>query len=333
MWSLERPLALLFLLLLPVGIYFRHFWSGRGGRIAFAHRNWRGRGNPPVDVGVVIVYVFSLVLFWVGIVMLVVALSGPLRIERERVYLNRGIDIMVTLDESPSMGAQDLRPGNRFEVARQTIAEFVQNRENDAVGLVTFGRQALLRVPPTVDHDFLLDQLNSLTLFSLGDGTAIGLGLALSLLHLSDLEEGERVVVLLTDGNNNAGEIAPATAVAMARELGIRVYVIGLGRSEETVLEFIDPETGELFRGTYQGGFDERLLREIAEGTGGAYFYAGTSGALQSVFQAIDTIETVERRVRVSVRTHPIYRVFVFIGLALILADYLLRRIILRESP
>lgn len=327
----ESPGYLFLLLFVPVGIYFRHFWPGRGGKLPFAFRIWNTRGFNPSFVVRRAVFALAVVSFWLGVVALIAALAGPATVDRERVYLNRGTDMMVILDESPSMAAEDFAPVNRFETARDTIRRFVERRENDSIGLVSFSKEAALRVPPTTDYEKLVDSLDELQIMNLGDGTAIGMGIALGALHLRSSSAPEKVIILLTDGKNNAGEVLPETAARVATELGIRIYTIGIGSESETRIEFENPETGQVYRGTFEGGFDEELLQEIAEFSGGAYFYAGTSGTLESVFEAIDSIETVEKRVRIEVRTESQHRILIIFALAALLFDFFIRKLLLRE--
>ncbi|MFP4483470.1 MAG: VWA domain-containing protein [Spirochaetota bacterium] len=331
MWVFREPLFLALLVLVPVGIFFRHFRRNRGGNVAFPFHVWGGTGFTPRYRGVRLLRGIGILSFWVGVSALIVATARPATVERQRVFLTRGVDIMIVLDESPSMAARDFVPENRFETAREVIRRFVERRENDPIGLVSFGREATLRVPPTTYYEEVLRALEGLQIMSLGDGTAIGMGLALASLHLSSSSASEKVVILLTDGENNAGEIFPETAATVADQLGIRIYAIGIGNTDETRLEFTDPDTGQTFRGTFQGGFDEELLRRIAESSGGAYFYAGTSGTLAGVFEAIDSIETVEKRVRIDVKTTPHHRPVIFFGLAAIGLDVLIRKWLLRE--
>mgnify|MGYP006300522819 FL=1 len=138
-------------------------------------------------------------------------------------------------------------------------------------------------------------------------------------------------MILLTDGRNNAGEVLPTTAAQVAAEMGIRIYTIGIGSEEEAPFELVVPDTGEVLRGTYRGGFDEALLTAVADTSGGTYYSAASAGTLQAVFDAIDSIETVERRVRVEVNATPRHRVFILIGLALIGLDFLFRKLLLGE--
>jgi Ca-activated chloride channel family protein len=271
------------------------------------------------------------VLFWAGVVVLIVALTGPVIIKRNRIYLNRGIDIMLVLDQSPSMSAQDFAPDNRFETARAVIRDFINGREHDPIGLVGFGKEAALRAPPTTNYDIVLDTLDDLNIMELGDGTAIGMGLAVAILHLESSTAEERVIILITDGENNAGEVPPQTAAAIAESKGIRVYTVGVGTKGKVPLEFTDPNTGKLYRGVFESGFDEELLRQIAQNTSGRYFPAGNSSSLASIFQAIDARETKQKISKIEVVHEPRHRLFITLGIICIGAEFLIRRVLLRE--
>jgi Ca-activated chloride channel family protein len=330
-WVLEQPGLLLLLLAVPVLVYLRHFWRHRGGTLSFPFEVWGARGFVPPPGAFSTVVRISTLLFWVGVVVLVLALAGPQKVTRERSYLTRGVDIMIVIDQSPTMAARDFHPENRFEAARAVVRRFVELRENDPIGLVGFGAEASLRVPPTIDYDHLLSVLDRMRILEMGDGTAIGMGLAVAALHLEGSDAPRRAIVLLTDGINNAGEIQPETAARAAESLGIEVYVVGIGSGEEVEIEVTDPETGGVLRGTVRDGFDESVLRAIADVGGGRYYYAGSNTALQAVFDRIDTVERVEQRSLLRVVRDPYDQLFVLVALALILLDFIIRRLIARE--
>jgi Ca-activated chloride channel family protein len=330
-WSLDRPFAIALLGLLPILVWLTHFRARRGGQIAFSFGVWSGRSFAPKLTWSALALAFARFLFWVGLACLIVALAGPVWIDRKKSYLNRGMDIMIVLDESPSMLAQDFQPEHRFEAARTVIREFVRGRENDSIGLVTFGEQAVLRVPPTVDYQAVLRSLEELTIEGLSDGTAIGLGLSLAVLHLSASPAPGRVIILLTDGENNAGEIGPEQAALAAQELGTRIYTVGIGREGEAVMEVTDPSSGRTIRGVYRGRFDEGLLRAIAERSGGRYFHASSPGVLKAIFDEIDSLERTERRARIVVERAPGHEIFVLFGLLFVATDLVVRKLLLRE--
>ncbi|MFP4301523.1 MAG: vWA domain-containing protein [Spirochaetaceae bacterium] len=331
MWVFEAPLFLLLLAVVPPAIWFRHIWHGRGSRVPLPIATVpRHRYRSPFHLSNLLQF-FSGVLFWLALIVVILALAGPARVTRERVYLTRGMDIMVVLDESPSMAAEDFRPYNRFETAQRVIRSFAESRENDAIGLVTFAGEAALRVPPTLDYPELLRSLEELRIMELGDGTAIGMGIAVAGLHLSRSAASEKVIILITDGVNNSGDIRPETASRVAGELGIKIYAIGIGTDEEVPVEFTDPETGETYRGTVTGGYDPEALKAVADISGGSYFSAGTPGTLENVFRAIDASERVEHRVRTRVVSHPYHRELIFLALGLLTLHLLFKVVILRE--
>jgi Ca-activated chloride channel family protein len=330
-WSLESPLVLLLVFLTPLLIYKIHFSRNRGGKIRFSFRIYNAEGfDPGIGIGRVLLIV-TRVLFWVGFIFLIVALAGPVRIKRQKVYLNPGLDIVIVLDESPSMLAQDFKPKHRFATAKEVIRKFIQGRENDQIGLVSFSDEAIFRVPPTVDYELLLSTLDSLEIVGFGDGTAIGMGLSLACLHLAKSGAQGRVIILLTDGENNAGEITPEVASDLAQKLKIRIYTIGIGKEGEVYMEVRDPETGQLIKGKYRGKFDEALLKKIAGLSGGRYYHASSPGTLIAIFDQIDSMEKTEKRARLKVSKTKHHLEFIFTALVLILVDFIIRKGFLRE--
>jgi Ca-activated chloride channel family protein len=331
MISFDSPVYLGLLSFIPLGVYLHHFYRGRGGRISFPFTKWHGEAfTYPARVLKSVLFLAHLC-FWGALSAIVIAIAGPVRVERETVYLNRGMDIMIVLDESPSMSARDFQPENRFEAAKEVIRAFVAGRPNDSVGLVSFSREAALRVPSTLDRSTLLERLDALRIMSLGDGTAIGLGISVAALHLERSGGTDQVILLITDGENNAGEILPETATDLAARLGIRIYAIGVGTQGEVPIEYTDPSTGVVRRGMFESRYNEPLLRQIAETTGGKYYAAKTPGALNAVFRSIDGIETSERRARIDVHTTPLYDRVVILALLLLLANFIIRSILLKE--
>jgi Ca-activated chloride channel family protein len=210
----------------------------------------------------------------------------------------QGVDIVVSLDVSGTMAAEDFQPRNRLEVAKEVVAEFVRRRAADRVGLVVFAGRSLTKAPPTTDTAVLLRQLEDVRLEMLPDGTAIGSGLATALTRLRRSEAKSRVVVLVTDGDNNAGEIDPATAADMAKAMEVRVYTILVGRGGRVPMPVRarDPFTGAVVKDTVMADVkvNPELLQSIAERTGGEFFRAGDPEALRQVFDRIDRLEKSE---------------------------------------
>ena len=342
----EFHLAFLLFIFIPPFIYFVHFRKNRGGKVVFSFEVWKGKGFYPRFSIRKLLYFLSYVILWLCFCLLIIALAGPITIERHKVYLQKGIDIMIVLDESLSMLAQDFTPKNRFTTAKSVITEFIEGRENDQIGLVGFSEEAVLRVPATIDYSLLLETIDLLEVKASKDGTAIGMGISLACLHLQYGTAQDKVIILLTDGENNAGEVEPEQGAYIALDLSIRIYTIGMGQ-EEAYKEYIDPETGktvigvymeykdpntgEIVRGVYSGKFDEGLLRKIADISGARYFHASNTGTLNRIFEQIDLLEETEKRIKINVEKTPLYREFILISLFLFLISFIIRKVLLRE--
>lgn len=331
MWSLERPLYLLAIFAIPALLYYMHWRPRRGAVPRLTLEVWRGEGFARRWTLHHLAFAVARVAFWIGVVALILAAAGPVTLSRERVHLLPGADVMVVLDESPSMSARDYGDQSRFESALQVIRDFIAGRENDAVGLVTFSDRAALRVPLTTEYAFLQKAIDGLQMMTLGDATAIGMGVGVATLHMRQSNGASRAIILMTDGENNAGEILPETAAEIAAELGIRIYTVGMGRAGDTVLEFTNPETRETSRGIYRGRFDEALLRRVAQATGGRYFAANERATLASIFAEIDGLERAETRTRIVVHRSPRHASLLLVAMILLLIEVALRRVLLRE--
>jgi len=241
-----------------------------------------------------------IVLAALGLVLGSVALARPQWGTVKRDVTTSGVDIVVALDVSGSMAAEDFQPKNRIAVAKQVVADFIQRRARDRVGLVIFAGQSLTKAPPTTDSAVLLRQLDDVRLDTLPDGTAIGSGLATALTRLRRSQAKSRVVVLVTDGANNAGEIDPATAADVAKAMEVRVYTICVGRGGRVPMpvQVQDPFSGRIVKQTamVQVDIDEALLQRIADRTGGEFFRATDAGSLKAIFDRIDHLEKSEIR-------------------------------------
>jgi Ca-activated chloride channel family protein len=233
-----------------------------------------------------------------ALVLASVALARPQQGTLRQDVTTRGVDIVVALDVSGSMAAEDFQPRNRLEVAKDVVTEFVKRRRSDRIGLVVFAGKSLTQSPPTTDAAVLLRQLEAVRLEMLPDGTAIGSGLATSLARLRRSNATSRVIVLVTDGANNAGEIDPATAADLAKALEVRVYPILVGRGGKVPIPMPvqDPFTGQVTKRTMsvEVEVDEGLLARIAERTGGEFFRAADPESLRTIFARIDRLEKSE---------------------------------------
>ncbi|HAK44462.1 MAG TPA: hypothetical protein DCO79_00860 [Spirochaeta sp.] len=327
----ENPGYLLLLTLLIPSIYFSHFFRGRGGLVPVSIGLWKSSTFKPKNYFLRFILFLSSASFWAGIICIIFAIAGPSFVEKEKIYLSRGIDIVFVLDESPSMAALDFPPTNRFDASKEVIRKFVKAREHDPVGLVTFAAEAALRIPPTLDTEGFLDELETLKLMELGNGTAVGLGIAIAALHMQDSTAEEKVIILITDGENNAGEIVPESAADIAAGMGIRIYTIGIGTRGEVPIEYEDPETGKIITGRYDSDFDEELLMEIAETTNGKYYFAPSTNALEGIMDVIDSLESSEKRVKIKTTSRSGYRQLTILAMILIFADFFIKKVIFRE--
>jgi len=231
----------------------------------------------------------------VALGLVVVALAGPVRSVERIVRRSEGVTVQLAFDISSSMLAEDFRPDNRITVARREVSRFVEKREDDRIGLVAFAGEALTVVPGTLDHDVVLRAVENLNVGQLTDGTAIGTALATAVNRLRHAEEGSRVVVLLTDGDNNRGVIDPLDAAAAAAAVGIRVYTIGVGRDGVVPVPIGRTRFGYQYA-NMEVRVNDELLEAVAQRTGGAYFRATDPEALQRIYDRIDELETAPIR-------------------------------------
>jgi Ca-activated chloride channel family protein len=265
------------------------------------------------------------------------ALARPQKGTLRESVTTRGVDIVVALDVSGSMAAEDFQPRNRLEVAKEVVSEFARRRTSDRIGLVVFAAKSLTKVPPTTDQAVLQRQLEDVHLDMLPDGTAIGSGMATALTRLRRSKARSRIIVLVTDGGNNAGEIDPVTATDLARAMEVRVYTIGVGREGEVPmpLQMRDPFTGAVVKRTVpmEVKFDEQLLERIASQTGGEYFAASDPAALRGVFERIDRLEKSEIKLTAYRRYRELFVPFLTAAAGLLAAAGLVRAAGLRVTP
>lgn len=241
-----------------------------------------------------------------------------------------GIDIMMSIDISTSMRAEDLDP-NRLIAAKQIVADFIGQRSNDRIGIGVFARESFTVVPPTIDHDLAIEMLETIDMGMVRDGTAIGVGLATALNRLRDSEAESRVVILLTDGMNNAGEIDPLTAGELAATYGIKVYTMGVGSRGTAPYPVDDPVFGRRYQNV-SVDIDEEMLQEIAQMTGGRYFRATTTEELSEIYGEIDELETTEIEEILYRDYEDLYAPWVFSGIIFLLFGFVNERWITGSS-
>ena len=232
----------------------------------------------------------------IALTLLIVAMARPRRLQDIVQVSAEGIDIVLTLDISGSMRAEDFQPDNRFVVAKDVLRRFIQRTEGDRLALVVFAGKAFTQCPLTLDHDMVLRLLDDVELGMVEDGTAIGMAIATGAARLEKSDAKSRVIILLTDGRNNAGAIDPVTAAKAAGAIGVKVYAVGVGSEEGARIPIDDPLYGRAYArnpdGTYQRTrMDEETLRKVAELSGGQFFRAADPGTLEKIYEKIRSME------------------------------------------
>lgn len=272
------------------------------------------------------------VLRMIAVGAIVIALARPQsRLSRQEMKVE-GIDIVMAMDVSGSMLAEDFRP-NRLEAAKKVATDFIEGRKNDRIGLVVFAGESFTQVPLTIDHHVLIDQLHKLKSGTLKDGTALGDGLATAINRIKDSKAKSKVIILLTDGCNNMGSVNPENAAEIASLYNIRLYTIGVGTLGMAPYPFRDP-LGRIHYQNVPVEIDEQLLTHMAETTeDGRYFRANNQKKLQQIFNQIDEMEKTKIDVTQYSQTKDEYRPFLLVALAALCLEILLGLFYFRSTP
>nr|WP_298992525.1 VWA domain-containing protein [uncultured Polaribacter sp.] len=275
-----------------------------------------------------LLYVFRLL----ALAAIIVALARPRNVSvSKRTKTNRGIDIVMAIDVSASMLARDLRP-NRLEALKKVAINFVNRRPNDRIGIVVYAGESFTQTPITSDKRIVKRTISELQWGRLEGGTAIGMGLGSGVNRLKDSEAKSKVIILLTDGVNNSGNIDPRTATELAKELGIKVYTIGIGTNGMADFPWSkDPRTGQLNFRKQQVEIDEDLLKFIASETEGKYFRATNNTELQEIYDEIDKLEKTKIEEFKYYNYKELYRPLVFLALGLLILEFLLRNTLFKS--
>lgn len=270
------------------------------------------------------------VLRMLSLALLIMVLARPQTTNSWQNSEMEGIDIMLAIDVSTSMLAEDLKP-NRLEAAKQVAAEFINGRPNDNIGITLFAGESFTQCPLTVDHTVLLNLIKDVQCGFIEDGTAIGMGIANAVSRLKESKAKSKVVITLTDGTNNSGDISPLTAAEIAKSFGIRVYTIGVGTNGMAPYPYQVGGTVQYVNLPVE--IDEKMLSEIASITQGNYFRATSNSKLEEVYQEIDKLEKTKLNVRQFSKRDEKYEWFALAALLCILLEILLRNSILKKIP
>ena len=323
-----------FLLLLPLlGLAF-YFWRSRRKESSFqfpsmniiqgSPSGWKPR-----------FYQLPVYLRWTALVLLVVALSGPRKVLDQTIVTSEGIDIVLAVDVSGSMAAEDFsingQRKNRLDIIKSVVKEFVDKRVSDRIGVVVFGSRAYTVCPLTTDYNWLKENLSRVRLGIVEDGTAIGSGISSSLLRLKDSHAKSRIIILLTDGANNAGRIDPMTAAGMAHAMGVKVYTIGAGTKGLAPMPV--NVFGQIVYQNFPVDLEEDPLKKIASITGAQYFRATDTEALREIYKNIDALEKTKIETKGYRQYQELFWVFVFVALGLLALDIILANTVLLKIP
>ena len=327
----EDPWLLIFLVLIPLMIFYQ--WKGIGkSRVRFSSLDNLKRLKQPFSLFLRYILIG---LRGVAILFLVMAMARPQSGIKSTEIVTEGIDIMLCLDTSGTMQALDFtwkgEKQNRLQVVKRVVHEFIKGRKNDRIGMVVFGAEAFTQCPLTLDYGVLLNFLDRVELGMAGDTTAIGSALATCVKRLKDLKSKSKIVILLTDGRNNAGSINPETAAELAKTFKIKVYTIGVG-TEGEVPFLVDTIFGKRY--VYQRvDLDEAILKKIATITGGTYFKATNTQALEEIYKQIDQMEKTKVEIKEYTEYKELFHWFLLPGLAFILLEIILANTRFRKIP
>lgn len=334
--TFTQPIYFSLLLLLIPYILWYVLWRNRGRRkmeVAVVFSDTFAYKHAPVSWRVRLIRL-PMILRCIAFILIVVAMARPQTYSAWDERSVEGIDIMLAMDVSTSMLAEDLRP-NRIEAAKDVAAEFIADRTNDNIGLTIFAGEAFTQCPMTTDHASLLNLLKNVRTDIaadglISDGTAIGMGLANAISRLKNSKTKSRVVILLTDGSNNMGDISPMTAAQIAKSLGVRVYTIGVGTNK--VARYPLPVAGGVQYVNIPVEIDTKTLKGIAATSDGNYYRATNNKELRQIYKDIDKLEKSRLNVKKFSKRYEAFQPFVLGALLMLLLEILLKYTLLRRN-
>ena len=324
----RHPIFFLLLLILPLIGYHASLRRTHPALFFFSLQPFKGSGSSWRVLGNRLLSLLRTAVLG----LFIVALARPEKVSHERDFETKGVDIVIALDISGSMLAEDFKPENRLAVAKQEAEKFIRGRANDRMGLVVFARDAFTQCPLTLDYDILIGLLHQIQIGMIPDGTAIGMGIATAVNRLRESDAKSKVVILITDGENNAGKIDPVTAAELARTFKIKVYTIGVGRGGLVPFPVNDPLFGKRYVQA-RVDIDEFTLKRIADITGGVFFRARDPKSLSEIYSRINELEKSEMKVREYQNYDELFPYFLIPALLLLALETLLKNTALLRIP
>lgn len=332
MVDFKNPAAFFLLLLPPMLFFLRRVRVLKKISFLAVLGDWQGEYFDWNGTGFLLLSRFYKLLELLAFVALVAAYANPVRRHQEKVYISRGADVIFVVDSSPSMAAKDIAGMSRLEAAKKSIVTLATDNGGCTLGLVSMAKEAVLLVPPTMDRDFFMRRLEGLAVGELGDGTAIGTGISTAVYHLENSAAPKKAIILITDGENNAGSVNPYTACRLAEEKGISLYVLGLGTKGTVALEYTDPKTGKFYSGYFQSGYDTQTLSKLAAAGGGSFFSVENMDALKLAFGSINKTASLVQSYRIRSYDTDYYENCLFAAGLLVLAACVIKRLFLKEA-
>jgi Ca-activated chloride channel family protein len=330
MFRFQDPIFLVFIIAaIGILVYYVKFKRARAASIRYSDINLVRRLRPSFRIRERHVLP---VLRALAIVFLAFALARPQSGRKGEDISSEGIDIILALDISGSMRAEDFKPHNRLYVAKEVIKEFIEGRRSDRIGLVVFSRQSFTQCPLTLDYGVLFNFLDKVSFGMIEDGTAIGVAIANAVNRLRESEAEGKVVILLSDGRNNAGEIDPITAAQAAKAMNVKIYTIGAGKPGNAPYPVDDPIFGKRYI-YVENEIDEPTLGQIAQITGGEYFRAKDEEALSRIYKQISKMEQTEIKVTEYMQYNELFSNYAFVGLMLLMVEIVLANTRYRKIP
>ena len=329
--SFQNPAAFLLLLLIPLLYLLRKLkiftkitfpavladWNGKAFK-------WNGKARRFFSI-------LAKIIMGTGFVCVIAAFADPVVSWQEKVYTSLGTDVIFVVDTSPSMAAKDIDGSTRLEAAKNTIKLVSQEYEGFRFGIVVLGSDASVFVPPTSDSSLFKKRIDDIHVGILGNGSAIGDGLSTAVCHLASSKAPKKCIILMTDGENNAGVIHPETAAVLAADNEIAIYVEGVGSKGSVPIEYTDPSTGKLYSGYLDSNFNSASLRKISSLANGRYFEVKTADELKTTLNTVAKTENVTQNFTYKTMNELLYDKFLLFGSILLVLAWIIKRLLLNE--
>ncbi len=331
MIEFERPFAFLLLLLIPLYYFLRYIKLLRGFSFPLTLSDWNGHAFVWKKNFRKFMSVLVNVLCNAAFICVVASYANPVIHHQQKQYITKGTDILFVIDVSPSMAAKDIDGMQRIDAAKKCIHSLAETNEGFQLGLVEMAKDSALVVPLTMDYATFFNKLDNLVVGEMGDGTAIGIGLSSAFYHLADSTAPNKVVVLVTDGENNAGSIHPFTAAELLKKENISFYVIGIGTRGTVPVEYVDPETKHVYSGFLESDYDIQQMTQLAKEGSGKFMEADKIESLEFAINSIGTKEAVVQSYTIKNYDESFYTHMLLLAGILLVLSWILRRLYLQE--